>query len=61
MLMETFPIPAPVFNGASHRVAVGNAIDWLKQGWTIFIANPGVWMAITVILIVIHRDIFIAA
>lgn len=47
--------------GASHRVEVGNAFDWLKQGWAIFIANPGVWMAIAVILIVIHRDIFIAA
>jgi uncharacterized membrane protein len=57
--METFPIPAPAFNGTSRRVEVGNAFDWLRQGWAIFIANPGVWMAITVILIVIYLGLAI--
>lgn len=51
--MENFPIPAPIFNGASRTVNVGNAFDWLRQGWAIFIVNPGAWMAITVIVIVI--------
>lgn len=53
MVKETFPIPAPMFNGASRRVDVGNVFDWFRQGWVIFLANPGVWMAMTVILIVI--------
>lgn len=53
MVHETFPIPAPMFNGASRRVDVGNVFDWFRQGWVIFLANPGVWMAMTVILIVI--------
>jgi len=28
-------------------------VEWLKQGWQIFVANPGVWIAIAVILFVI--------
>ena len=51
--METFPIPPPDFRGASRRVEIGNALDWLRQGWAIFIVNPGAWIAIMVLLIVI--------
>ena len=53
MLKESFPIPAPMFNGASRCVDVGNVFDWFRQGWAIFLANPGVWMTMTVILMVI--------
>lgn len=53
MVKETFPIPAPMFNGASRRVDVDNVFDWFRQGWAIFLAKPGVWMAMTIILIVI--------
>ena len=52
--MQTFPIPAPLFNGSSRRVDAGSALDWLKQGWAMFVVNPGVWIAMMVILIVIY-------
>ena len=36
--MESFPIPAPAFNGNSRVVPPGNAFDWLRQGWALFAA-----------------------
>jgi hypothetical protein len=30
-------------------VDVGNAFDWLRQGWATFIVNPGTWIAMMVI------------
>lgn len=52
--MDTFPIPAPAFSGDSHRVPTGNAFEWLRRGWITFMANPGVWIAMTIILFVIY-------
>lgn len=51
--MDTFPIQAPAFNGNSRAVPAGNAIEWLKQGWALFIVNPGLWVALTVVLLVV--------
>ena len=51
--MESFPIPAPAFNGNSRVVPPGNAFDWLRQGWALFAANPGLWIGLTVVLVVI--------
>lgn len=51
--MQTFPIPAPSFDGRSRSVAAANAFDWLKQGWTFFIGNPGMWIVLTVLLMVL--------
>lgn len=51
--MESFPIPAPAFNGNSRVVPPGNAFDWLKQGWALFVANPGLWIGLTIVLLVI--------
>ena len=48
--MQTFPIPAPAFDGKSRSIAAANAFDWLKQGWTSFVGNPGMWIALTIIL-----------
>jgi hypothetical protein len=56
-VMEHFPIPAPAFNGGSRSVEPGCILkyfNWLRQGWAIFIVNPGVWMAMMVLLIVIY-------
>ena len=50
---ESFPLPAPAFDGASRTVAAGNAFDWLRQGWGIFVVNPGVWIAQTIVLLVV--------
>ena len=49
--MQTFPIPAPAFDGKSRSVAAANAFEWLKQGWSLFVGNPGMWILLTVILI----------
>jgi uncharacterized membrane protein len=57
--MEQFPISAPGFNGDSRTVPAGNAFEWLKQGWAIFLANPGVWIAMTVIFFVIYLGLSI--
>lgn len=51
--METFPIQAPAFNGNSRTVPASNAFEWLKQGWALFIVNPGLWIALTIVLLVI--------
>jgi len=51
--MDPFPIPAPAFNGNSRAVAVGNAFEWLRQGWALFVVNPGLWIAMTIVLLVV--------
>ena len=51
--MESFPIPAPAFSGKSRVVPPGNAFDWLRQGWALFAANPGLWIGLTIVLLVI--------
>jgi uncharacterized membrane protein len=38
--------------GAAKTVDAGRPIEWLKQGWGYFMKNPGVWIAITVVLII---------
>jgi uncharacterized membrane protein len=50
---ESFPLPAPAFDGASRVVAAGNAFDWLRQGWAIFAASAGAWIALTIVLLVV--------
>lgn len=51
--MESFPIPAPAFDGNSRTVSPGVIFDWLRQGWALFAAYPGPWIAMTVVLIVL--------
>lgn len=51
--MESFPIPAPAFNGNSRVVPPGNAFDWLRLGWSLFAANPGLWIGLTIVFVVI--------
>ena len=50
--MAHFPIPAPAFDGRSRTVGAGAALDWLRLGWGMFMVNPGVWIAASVITIV---------
>lgn len=42
------------FDVAGRSVDASRGIEWLKQGWQIFVKNPGVWIAITVIMMVIY-------
>jgi uncharacterized membrane protein len=48
--MQAFPLTAPAFNGNSRAIAAGNGFEWLQQGWAIFRVNPGLWVAITLLL-----------
>lgn len=48
-----FPMPPSPFVGQSREVEPGACFDWLRQGWVMFLANPGVWIGSTVLLLVI--------
>lgn len=54
-----FPLAPPPFSGASRRVDHGACFDWLRQGWALFIANPGVWLACAVLVVVIYMGLHI--
>lgn len=43
--------PSP-FKGESREVEPGACFDWLHQGWAMFLANPGVWIGSTVLMLV---------
>ena len=51
--MEPFPISAPAFSCASRVVAAGNALEWLRPGWALFVVNPGVRIAMTILMLVV--------
>lgn len=41
------------FTPSGRAVDAGRAIEWLKHGWQLFVKNPGIWIAIAVIMMVI--------
>ncbi|MDR1710191.1 MAG: hypothetical protein LBS70_10810 [Candidatus Accumulibacter sp.] len=41
--MSSFPIPAPAFDGRSRAVGVEAVFAWLRLGWNLFLAEPGLW------------------
>lgn len=41
------------FDIGGRAVNAGDGVEWIKQGWQLFVKNPGIWIAITVILMVI--------
>ena len=41
------------FDPAGRTVEAGRGLEWLKRGWQLFTRNPGMWIAIAVILMVI--------
>jgi len=50
--MDEFPLAAPAFSGDSRTVDAGNAFDWLRQGWAVFMAQPGQWLILSLLLLV---------
>ena len=54
-----FPMAPARFNGESREVDPGACFDWLRQGWAMFLVNPGVWIGSTVLLLVILMAISI--
>lgn len=51
--MEPFPLSAPAFSGECRTVEPGNAFAWFRQGWAVFVVNPGIWIAMALILFII--------
>lgn len=54
-----FPIAPAPFNGASREVDAGACFEWLRQGWAMFLANPGIWIGSSVLLLVMLMAISI--
>ena len=57
--ISAFPVAPETFRGESREVDPGACFDWLRQGWAMFIANPGIWIGATVLLLVILMAISI--
>jgi uncharacterized membrane protein len=43
----------PRGSAPGRGVEAGQGVEWLKEGWQLFVKNPGVWIAMAVIVIVI--------
>jgi len=54
-----FPMAPSPFTGESREVDPGACFDWLRQGWAMFLVNPGVWIGCTVLLLIILMAISI--
>jgi uncharacterized membrane protein len=54
-----FPMAPARFAGESREVDIGACFDWLRQGWAMFLVNPGIWIGTTVLLLVIMMAISI--
>ena len=47
-----FPVVPATFRGEAREVDPAACFQWLLEGWAMFIANPGVWIGSTVLLMV---------
>ncbi|MBL8428797.1 MAG: hypothetical protein JNJ95_02735 [Dechloromonas sp.] len=54
-----FPMAPTRFTGECREVDPGACFDWLRQGWAMFLVNPGVWIGSTVLLLVMLMAISI--
>jgi len=41
------------FEPAGRVVRYNRPIDWIKQGWRLFLKNPGLWIALTTVMLLI--------
>lgn len=59
--MEPFPDPFPLtptgFSGKPRVAPPDAAFAWLRFGWASFVANPGQWLAMTVLLLVVYLGV----
>lgn len=51
--MDPFPLTPATFSGQARVAPPDSAFAWLRQGWASFVANPGLWLATCVLLLVI--------
>jgi uncharacterized membrane protein len=54
-----FPMAPSPFSGASREVDPGACFDWLRQGWAMFLGNPGLWIGSSVLLLIMLMAISI--
>ncbi len=55
-MSEQDPSPAAGAGGFSlegRTVDAGRPVEWLKRGWEMFLKNPGIWLAVTLIALAI--------
>lgn len=52
--ISAFPVAPETFRGESREVDPGACFDWLRQGWAMFMVNPGVWIGCSVLLLIIQ-------
>lgn len=50
---RAFPVPPAPFRDTSRTVEAGAGFDWLRQGWALFVGNPGVWLGAAVIFLLV--------
>jgi uncharacterized membrane protein len=55
--LPPFLMPSPdvsfgsgTFDKAGRKVAAARGVEWVRQGWELFKRNPGIWIAITIIM-----------
>ncbi|MBW7902179.1 MAG: hypothetical protein H3C26_11905 [Rhodocyclaceae bacterium] len=51
--MTSFPLTPVAFSGEPRAVPPDAPFTWLHQGWALFAAAPGQWVAMTVLLLVV--------
>ncbi len=54
-----FPVAPAPFSGRARVVEAGACFDWLRQGWALFAAEPGNWLAATVLLLIGFFALFV--
>ena len=54
-----FPISPTPFDATSREVDAGACFEWAQQGWAMFLANPGIWIGCSVLLLVMLMAISI--
>jgi len=52
-MKEPFIVPDPLRSG-HRRVESGRGLFWLTEGWRLFVRNPGTWVGIAAVLIIIY-------
>lgn len=56
---SAFPMAPAPFTGESRSVDPGACFDWLRQGWVMFLSNPGLWIGSAVLLLIMLMAISI--
>lgn len=48
-----FPAPPSKFSGKCQKIDPRASLDWLNQGWAFFAALPGVWLAVSLLMLAV--------